>query len=504
MFRFQRLLTLYAVAIPLALMLGWLAATPDSASIAMAGFIVFVLAIPLLMQHSHWLLILTWNSAFILGFLPGHLPFWTLFAFLAFGIGLVHSIMSRRPFLRVPQMTKPLVAFGILVLLTARVRGGLGIQSLGGASFGGKNYFFLLISIIGYFGLVSQPVPIMQRVQSIRWFFLSALSYGLVNVGYLLGSTFYFIYLFIDAGMANTQVMADYSDATVRRYGGLGPAAIGLLAFVISKWGIIGILRWSKPWRFLLFSLAWAAALFSGFRSELAFVGLFFVIQFFVEGLWKTAWLPIFCSIGILCAAPMLLFLDHMPRAIQRTLEFLHLPVDPTVREEAEESSQWRFDMWRATLAEAPQYLWVGKCYSIDPTELYLATEAARTGALPSYEVSRLSGDFHSGPLSILIPFGLPGVAVFLWMIGAGLKVLYSNFRYGEAQLKPINGVMFSYFLTQAICFFFVFGALSSQLSIFLGAVGFSVSLNRGVCRRAVSIARAPSSPPLTSPVAVT
>ncbi len=502
MYRFQRLLTLYAVAIPLALMLGWLAATPDSASIAMVGLVFFVLALPLLTQHSHGFLIILWNSAFMAGFLPGALPFWMIFGFLTFGIGLVYSTLSRRPFLRAPEMTKPLIAFAILILLTARLRGGLGLHSFGSSSFGGKNYFYIVSAIIGYFGLVSQPVPMAQRIPCVRWFFASGITFALANLGYILGTSFYFIYLFVSAGSATSQAAADYSDTAIRRFSGFGPAAIGLMALVISKWGITGILQWLKPWRLLLFSLAWAAALLSGFRAELLFLTIFFVIQFLVEGLWKTAWLPIFCLLGVLCAAPVLLYLDHMPRAIQRTLAFLPVTIDPSVREEAEASSQWRFDMWAEALKEVPRYLLLGKGYAIDPTELYLTEEAARRGALPGYEVSRLSGDYHSGPLSVLIPFGVAGSAIFLWLLWAGLKVVYSNFRYGESNLKLINGVLFSYFLAQVIAFFFIFGALSSQLSVFLGVVGLSVSVNRGVCRRAVSVAPMPStsSSPLTSP----
>jgi hypothetical protein len=34
------------------------------------------------------------------------------------------------------------------------------------------------------------------------------------------------------------------------------------------------------------------------------------------------------------------------------------------------------------------------------------------------------------------------------------------------------------------LVFFFVFGALNSQLSVFLGILGLSVSLNGGVCRK--------------------
>jgi hypothetical protein len=53
---------------------------------------------------------------------------------------------------------------------------------------------------------------------------------------------------------------------------------------------------------------------------------------------------------------------------------------------------------------------------------------------------------------------------------------------------------LLSYFLTLSVCFFFVFGAFNSQLMVFLGLLGFSVSLNNGVCRK-----EAPKAVPMTA-----
>jgi hypothetical protein len=45
--------------------------------------------------------------------------------------------------------------------------------------------------------------------------------------------------------------------------------------------------------------------------------------------------------------------------------------------------------------------------------------------------------------------------------------VLYWNYRYGDARLRQANMTLFSFFLTQSLFFFFVFGAFSSQLWCF-------------------------------------
>jgi len=107
-------------------------------------------------------------------------------------------------------------------------------------------------------------------------------------------------------------------------------------------------------------------------------------------------------------------------------------------------------------------------------------------GIISSYESAMVAGDYHSGALSVLMPFGMFGTIAFLWLLGAGVKVLHCNRRYGDPKLKLINDFFLSYFLAQVLIFFFVFGALNSQLSVFLGILGLSVSLNGGVCRKKV------------------
>jgi hypothetical protein len=140
--------------------------------------------------------------------------------------------------------------------------------------------------------------------------------------------------------------------------------------------------------------------------------------------------------------------------------------------------------MWREVLPEVSQYLLIGKGYALSPTDLYLTEWGVSMGFLSSYAGAITSGDYHSGPLSVLMPFGIWGAIAFIWLLGAGLKVLHSNRQHGEPRLKRVNDFLFVYFLTQSLFFIFVFGALNSQLPVFLGVLGLSISLNGGVRRK--------------------
>lgn len=502
MFRFHRFLVGYAVAIPLAMILGYLVATPDMASVAVVGLVLFVLVLPLLIQWNHWLVVFFWNSAFVANFLPGSVPLWLVFAVLTLIMAMVHFVMGHRSFLRAPELLKPILLLMAVVIFTAKIRGNLGMRLLGGSSFGGKHYFLLLGAILGYFALISQPISLAKSGKAVKWFYLSGLSYGLPNLLYGLGPAFFVLYYFVSVDFAYGQAATDASGMGVKRLGGVGPMATAILCWMLARWGIRGIFEWNKPWRVMLLVGLVAGSMFSGFRSQLIILALLFATQFITEGLWRTSLLPICVMLGILCVTPMLLFANKMPGAVQRTLALFPVDIDPQVRADATGSSEWRFTMWRMVWPEVPKYLLVGKGYSIDPIDLYLSAEASRSGLISSYEGSMMAGDYHNGPLSVLMPFGFFGAVAFLWLLVAGVKVLSSNFRYGDAQLKRVNAFLLSYFVAQALFFLLVFGALESGLPYFLGALGFSVSLNGGV-RRRPALARQPAlSSSLAAPVA--
>jgi hypothetical protein len=42
-----------------------------------------------------------------------------------------------------------------------------------------------------------------------------------------------------------------------------------------------------------------------------------------------------------------------------------------------------------------------------------------------------VTGDFHNGPLSLVLPFGLSGVIGFIWFLVAGGRVLYLLLELG-------------------------------------------------------------------------
>ncbi|MEI2825055.1 MAG: hypothetical protein V9F04_00635, partial [Dermatophilaceae bacterium] len=95
--------------------------------------------------------------------------------------------------------------------------------------------------------------------------------------------------------------------------------------------------------------------------------------------------------------------------------------------------------------------------------------------------------------LSLIIPLGLFGLISFLWFLAAAFRVLRYNYRYGDAEYRRINTFLLAYFTVRVLFFFVIFGSFHTELTIFTGLIGLSISLNGGMCRPAPAHALAPT-----------
>jgi len=457
------------------------------------GILVLVLGLPFIPVLVRWhqpILIFAWNATLSLYFLPGSPSLWMLMA----GCSLLIAVLSRatdskRRFVGALSVVLPLLFLTGVVLATARLTGGMGMRVLGGQTFGGRSYVFIIAAVVGYFALTSQAIPVERAGRYIALFFLPGLLTVMSNVTYALGPKFYFFYFLFPPEFAMAQAQADYGLATqdMVRLGGMSWAGQVVFCFLLARYGISGVLEFSKPWRIVLLVLAVFGSMFGGFRSGLILLGLTFVALFCLEGVWRTRLLPILLSALVIGAAALLLFVEKMPLAVQRTLSFLPVNVDPLVRMDARGSTEWRVEMWRVLVPEIPKYLLKGKGYAINPTDLYLASLGAAQGLGASSEEAIVAGNYHNGPLSVIIPFGIFGSVCFLWFIAASMRALYLNYRHGDPRLKRINTFLLAIFVAWFVFFCGIFGGFHSDLHHFVGIVGLSIALNGGI-RRPVSV----------------
>jgi O-antigen ligase len=288
------------------------------------------------------------------------------------------------------------------------------------------------------------------------------------------------------------------------RLASLSRMAYGVLFFMLARYGLKGVLSFTHFHRSLLFALMFVLSMTGGFRSALFTNVVVLALVFFLEGLHRTRWMVVALVAGLLSAAIVIPFARQLPDNIQRSLSFLPLNIDPMVKADADGSTEWRLAIWDAILPKVPEYLLLGKGYSLTmmdyeslgPDSPFRASAQANA----SLESLAISNDFHSGPLSTVVCFGIWGCISILAIMFAALYIVYHNFRYGDPGLRTINTLFLAMVIERIVYFFFIFGAYDNDVGWFAQFAGLSVAFNWGVCQAKAKTAPAPLANPKVSP----
>jgi hypothetical protein len=488
-------LVVYATILPLAIFLGYLLSNPLSQSSFMWMAIVFlVLVTPLILRWHHPLLFLSWNMTAVL-FVPGSPQLWLVMAFVSLTISLLQYALARNVhFGKTRSILYPLLFIGAVVLVTAQLTGGVGLKMMGSEQIGGKLYLYILAGVAGYLAMTAHPIAASKANLYLGLFLLGALTNAIGNLVAYLPSQFYIIFhVFpverqgVAAVMNRTAVTAT---ETITRFYGLSLALMGMAYFLMAKNGLASLLNLRKPasWFFVL---AIVSSTLGGYRSFLILSLLTVGLVFLLEGLHRSRQMPAIAIMLILGAVIVVGFSDRMPFSIQRSLSFLPIRVDPAVTLDAKGSSEWRIELWRDLLPMVPDHLLLGKGLSINRDQLDTVTSLENQGRASTAESAILAGDYHSGPLSVIIPFGIWGAIGWIWLMVAGIRALYLNYRNSPPELRSANRFLFAYFLAKVLLFHAVFGSFHSDFAPFAGLLGLSIALNNGI-RKPASVVESP------------
>ncbi len=479
-----RSLVVYGVCLPLAVFLGYLLANPFTFQTLTVVLIIFaVLVTPLLLRWHHAWLIATWNTTALLFFIPGRPQVWMGLAAASFTISILQYTLNRRlKFLSAPSVVWPLLFLTAVILLTMRLTGGIGFKAFGSDTNGGRNYVAVLAAIIGFFAIINRQIPAKRAGLYVALFFLGAGSFAIANLPGRISPAFNFIFLVFP--VASLDPFVNQNDVVggtrlLSRMGGFSMLSIGVFCAMLSRYGLRGVLDTTKPWRFGTFCFFFLVGLSTGFRSALILLVMTFALLFYLERLHHTRLLLPVIFASLVGGGLVVLFANRLPLSFQRSLSFVPgLKLDPVVRFDAASSTEWRLKMWREVVPQIPQYLLVGKGYSFSRNEQLMM----RNGL----EGTELVGNYHNGPLSVIIPFGLFGAIAFVWLLVAGIGVVYHNYQFGDPAYYHINKFVLAYFVVKVIFFFAIFGSFHSDMPMFLGLLGLSISVNGGVAKPVV------------------
>jgi hypothetical protein len=332
--------------------------------------------------------------------------------------------------------------------------------------------------IFAYFAITSKHIPKEKVPLYATLFFFSGITIAMSDLIYLAGPGFYGLYYIFPSQMASLQVV---TQGTLDRFSGVTWASVALFFTLLLRYGIRGIFDLSRSWRLILMLTAVVCSTLGGFRSAWILMLIVFIVQFFLEKLHRTIFMPLMVMISILSMAFLVVFVDKMPLSVQRSLSFLPIAVDSTAKADAEGTLDWRFQMWRIVLPDIPKYLLVGKGFSFSGTDLTLTQESHKRGLAQAYEETLVSGNYHNGILTTIIPFGIFGMIGLLWFLCAAYSVLNRNYKYGDPEFKNVNTFLFAFFLARVLFFFAFYGQLDLDLVLFTSVAALSVSINGGV-----------------------
>ena len=400
-------------------------------------------------------------------------------------------INDRAHFLSAPSITWPLIFLVAVVLFTAKLTGGIGLHSLGDETAGGKNYFLLLMGIMGYFALTAQQIPPKRVGLYISLFFLAGCTAFIGDLAPFLPSPLYFLFLLFPVNSMDLSLMSQGTlTHDVVRFIGIGWAGEAGFLFMLACYGPRGLFLSGRLWRPVLFVLFTGLSLLGGFRSQIILCGFVFLFQFFLEGVHRTKVFPVFIMAGVIAITLLVPFASKLPFTFQRSLAFLPLKLNAAARSDAEDTEDWRLQIWKDALPTVPQYLLLGKGYAISHGDLAVASNQAFHYASDIESVD-IVGNYHSGPLSVVIPFGIWGVIGILWFWGASLRALYFNYRYGDPVVRTVNIFLLAFFIARILVFLIIFGGLYGDMYYFTSIIGLSISINGGIRRPAAAPVRA-------------
>jgi hypothetical protein len=311
--------------------------------------LVFVLALG---RHVWALIPIGAMFAGTLAFLPGYPSVWYAMTPVATMMLLLRFLMRAKNFTYRFCWMDVAILLHVGALAQAYMRNPTGIALFGGSSIGGRPYIDYSVAIFAYFILatvktdlkVVKKVIICMIVVALADQFLVAVtsfSGGLARaVGKVYSNVDY------DAQFGGSGYSVDVGTARLTSLSGLG-VLLSLLLFSFNR-----PLECFVPWRpkqFLSMMFTIAVIMLSGFRSNLIKLGCYFIAGTAIRR--KPMDFVIAAAPAIVLVSLMLAVGPRsLPMAAQRTLSFLPIDVDPSIRESAEGSSDWRFEMWRLVL----------------------------------------------------------------------------------------------------------------------------------------------------------
>ena len=401
-------------------------------AILAVGFLVALISINSVGNNIYFLIPVCWGLTGQIGILP--VPFSIAeLSILAASLYFVMNLIYGRRLGSPPSRTLSfLIWANILYLASAFFRKPVGFAFLGGsARVGGKPYIDVMIGVMAYLILSRYRVSPLRAKRLPLWSlyiaafvsFAGGVGNYLPDVGNILGKFYNGFYSAgFDTGGTSSSLYAETSLT-------IGQDRLGFLQ-VLGSTTILYLVSQTNPTQLsfrqvLSYAGGIIMIMLSGFRS--AFTNAFLVtlvgsiIREKSNGLIKIGAITLaICVSGVLFSYTPI----TLPNTFQRSLSFLPGNWDPVVKAEAQDSSDWRFQMWEIALT-SDKYIhnkMLGDGFGFlradfeNGVAMMMGQASAKEGDL-AQEQFLLDGDFHSGPVSAIRFVGVVGLILFILLM---------------------------------------------------------------------------------------
>lgn len=382
------------------------------------------------------------------------------------GLTIARNIISKPSAPRKKAAHLALYTFLLLLGVIIYFRG-LGLRVAGSGLLGGSSYIKLFFGAGFLFCAQYYTLTAKQWRRCLYMMLIGSTLPTLAQLVFMLsGGSIYQHFLFIQPyvyGLIENMVGQEGSGAY--RFHGLAGVSVQLVTTGLILLPFRGFMN---PRMLLLIVFCLGLGALSGFRisiTENLATAFIFIMLSVPKGRRLSTFIMMAVSVILLLFA-LVPVLPHMPYPVQRAFSWMPLAdISPIAKMDAAGSAQWRFDVWKYSLAYWKEFMWLGRGFTFHISEVQ-----SLSGRLDMYLEAYLTHNYHSGPLSLLLDTGLPGLII-------GTVFLALNARY--ATKGPVMGadpflvrfcnVYRAKVIYGVFAYFFVFGDVrSSFISIFI------------------------------------
>ena len=398
----------------------------------------------------------------------------------------------------------------LLYLVTVYIRNPVGVDALGSERVGGRPYFNVFLGCLAYWVLSRALLAPRQALLLIGLICAGRMSEGLLSF-----ITFHFpdtvpvineFYSGIEKQTYDSQdIRIGANDEGTQRQVYL--VLIGN-PLILALWSLFRPLTVLNPLyilRFLVFLFGLWCVFASGFRSSLALcIAMMYFAAYLRRGVQEVVRLSM---LGLPVAMVLIAgqgTLYDLPLSAQRALSFLPGRWDPVAIADAQGSTEWRMDMWRATLS-GDKYIhdkMLGDGFGFNLTDLTaMASYRGNADSEQLAEDQLIVGGIHSGPISAIRYVGFVGLAIFVGLLIVVARTAWRLIRRAEGtEYYPLALFLGLPLLWEPFNYIFIFGAYESGLPPLLCSIGMLKMLTHSLDAYATQAAVKSAEPPAPQP----